>query len=239
MTGLRIVTPFRPFPIESSSHQELGDFDWLAAIRMLSASVAKHCHCETVVITDVDTDLPMPSVPLVTTHRRLMLWIVEVSLAYLSSTAFDCDTIMLSPDTIVTADLRRYFDGDLTILLRTGRKYRNRPILNAAQWWPVAAKDRLIAFYRDALAQALTLNEQLLVWGADSQCLRDLLEPLKIGRHTRHGLTVSFVEASSVLRSISKTMLTPTPPLPPIVDFKGPARKPHMAGYFQALEATW
>jgi hypothetical protein len=82
---VRVVTPFRPFEPESREHLELGPFDWIGAIGMLRASVERSCHCETVAVTDVDTTLPGPTFQYATTHRRLMLWILDVSLRYLES----------------------------------------------------------------------------------------------------------------------------------------------------------
>lgn len=241
MTPLRVVSPYRPFAPESSSHHRLGAFDWIDALRMLAVSVRRSCQCETLAITDIDTDLPVPAIQLPTTHRRLMLWIVEVSLAYLASDAFDRDTVMVSPDNIVTADLRPYFGGDLSILVRSARKYRNRPILNAVQWWPMASKAALIAFYRETLTRAEGLIEPLQVWGADSECLRQQVDPIRLGLHQRDGLTVHMIEASTVLVSITNGVMAaldrrqPLLQSPPVVDFKGPIRKPYMRRYFDAL----
>lgn len=241
MTPMRIVSPYRPFEPESPSHRKLGAFDWIEALRMLAASVRQACSCDTIAVTDVDTTLPVPSFQYATTHRRLMLWIVEVSLAYLESSDFDRDTVFVSPDTIVTADLRPYFAGDLSILVRSARKYTRKPILNAVQWWPVASKDNLIAFYRETLSIATQLPGDLITWGADSECLRRQIDPVMIGLHQRSGLTVHMVEASRVLLSISSGAMHALDQRKrvtagsPIVDFKGPRRKPYMRRYFEAL----
>jgi len=244
-TDIRIVSPYRPFEPESPSHQTLGPFDWIAALRMLAASVRASCGCETVAITDVATALPVPAFRYPTQQSRLMLWILEVSLAYLQSDDFDRDTVFVSPDTLVLRDLRPYFGGDLTVLVRTPKKYHNRPVINAVQWWPVAAKDRLIGFYRTALARAQALPEHTIVWGADSESIRQLLEPIALGIHDRDGLQVSMREASTILISISTAIMRaldagrPIPRLSvPIADFKGPLRKTYLAAYFEALSPS-
>jgi len=197
---VRIVSPYRPFAPTSASHQQLGPFDWQDALRMLAASVATSCHCETMALTDVTTPLRVPAFAYPTTRSRLMLWILDVSLAYLASPDFDQDTVFVSPDSLVVGDLRPYFEGDLTLLVRTGDKYQHRPILNSVQWWPIAAKDQLVGFYRQALILADAFPEPLVLWGADSEALRQLLDPIRVGLHTRAGLQVSMRESASVRR---------------------------------------
>lgn len=240
-----VVSPYRPFPAESSSHRQLdGAFDWIAALRMLATSVRRSCGCDTVALTDVDTNLPVPAYRYQTAQRRLMLWILEISLAYLQSDDFTQDTIFITPDTVVCRDLRPYFAGDLTILVRSQPKYHNRPILNALQWWPVRAKDRLAAFYADTLTLALQMPDNLIRWGADSESLRQRLAPMTPGLQSRAGLSVSMREANTVLLSITNSIMANMDrgrsgaigTLPPVVDFKGPIRKRYMARYFHDWE---
>lgn len=242
MTPLRVVSPYRPFPPESPAHRKLGSFDWIGALRMLRTSVEQQPGHAFAAITDTDTVLPVPAIPLPTTASRLMIWILEVSLRYLESDAFDQDSVMVSPDSLVLGDLRPYFAGDLTILVRSDPDYAKRPILNAVQWWPLAAKARLIAFYAAALERAQQLPESLIRWGADTVALRQLLEPLALGVHERHGLCVNFVEARTVMEPCSSTTLArlqggrPVVPHLPIVDFKYLTKR-HMAAYFDAVLA--
>ena len=61
MSAFRVVSPFRQFVPESEPHRELGPFDWVDALRMLGASVSRSNGVETLALTDVDTDLPVPS----------------------------------------------------------------------------------------------------------------------------------------------------------------------------------
>lgn len=230
MTRLRVVSPYRPFAPESSAHRLLGPFDWVGALRMLQASVERHGY-DFAAITDTTTALSVPSIALPTTATRLMLWILDVSVRYLESEAFDRDSVMVSPDSLVMGDLRPYFAGDLSILVRTHRKYTNRPILNGAQWWPVRSKDKLIGFYRETLAIAQQLPENLITWGADSESLRMMLEPVAVGVHHRHGLQVSMLEARSVMVPSPHSR---RPVSAPIIDFKY-LRKQSMATYFDAV----
>ena len=41
--AIRIVSPFRPLPLESPHHQALEGFDWIAALRMMARSAAASC----------------------------------------------------------------------------------------------------------------------------------------------------------------------------------------------------
>ncbi len=235
---MRVVSPYRPFAPESQSHKLLRGFDWVDALRMLAISVARSNQCETLAITDVDTTLPVPALQFVTTERRLMLWMLEIALRYLESPAFDCDTVMVCPDTLVYGDLSPYFRGDLGLIVRSAEKYVKRPVLNSVQWWSVAAKDRLVPFFQEALAIAKTLDEHAIQWGADTIPLARLIAPIEVGLVARHGLSVHLIEMAGVMHSLSKlaaSRVTQGMGLPsiPICDFKY-LRKQHMRAVFQA-----
>ncbi len=236
MTPLRVVSPYRPFAAESPAHQLLGPFDWVGALRMLQATVERQGYTFKA-ITDGATALPVPAINLPTTATRLMLWILDVSLRYLESDAFDRDTVMVSPDSLVMGNLRPFFGGDLTILVRSSRRFAKRPILNSVQFWPAQSKAKLIAFYQQALAGAERLNENFLTWGADSEALRELIAPIQTGVHERAGIRVSMVEAGLVMDCLTTSTINRlargerVSPIAPVVDFKY-LRKQHMAAYF-------
>jgi hypothetical protein len=225
---MKVVSPFRPFVPESSAHLALGPFDWVGALQMLRSSVRHHCACETFAITDVDTALPGPTYRYETQERRLMLWLLEVALCYLRSDDFDDDTMLISPDTLVTADLSRWFRADLGVMVRTAAKYADKPLLNGVQCWRVAAKNRLVAFYAQALEGARQSVPDLIRWGADTSALVDLLTPLQAGHFARAGLSVFGFEAWQVFRPAAPGVITP------IVDFKG-RRKHAMAMTYAEL----
>lgn len=217
---MKVVSPYRPFAPESPAHLRLGPFDWIGALEMLRVSVRRTCACETFAITDVDTALSVPNYQYVTTERRLMLWILDVSLRYLQSDDFDQDTVLVSPDTLIRGDLGRWFTGsDLGVLTRQTPKFVHKPILNGVQWWAHHGKARLIAFYTDALDLAKTLPEALLRWGADTEPFVRLLEPIQFGAVYRKDLRVQFIDSSRLRPQV-------------IVDFKG-QRKREMAAYFE------
>ena len=92
-----------------------------------------------------------------------MLWTLEVCLAYLSSTDFNRDTVMLDCDQLVFKDLRPFFapGADLGLLVRPTPKHRDswKQLLNGVQFWPLRGKARLIPFYEEALARAARLPE--------------------------------------------------------------------------------
>ncbi len=208
--GIRVVAPFRPFAPESEWHLQTQDFDWIAAIRMMMHTAQRACRCPVHILTDVDTDLPVPSLQYQTTERRLMLWTLEVCLRYLASTDFDRDTVMLDCDQLIYRDLKPWFRRgvDLGLLVRTGHKHQaavgGQPFLNGVQFWARRGKHRLIPFYQRALALAHTLPADLLTWGADTEAVRQLIEPIDVGIHLRSGVTVRMIESASVLEAFSK-----------------------------------
>lgn len=205
--GIRIVAPFRPFPPESDLHKGLADFDWIDAIRMMRHSAELACHCPVHVITDVDTDLPVPTLKYHTTHRRLMLWYIEVAIRYMESPDFDRDTVMVDSDQLIYRNLAPWFTPgvDLGVLIRPTPKHTvmGQPVLNGVQFLAVKGRDRLLAFYRQMLDLAQTLPEESLVWGADTEALRLMLEPLELGLHDRAGARVHMIDFSSVLEAMS------------------------------------
>lgn len=239
-----VVSPFRPFPPESREHRELGPFDWVAALRLLRASVRHTCRCETYALTDVDTDLAVPMIQVETTERRLMLWIVEACLRYLESDAFTEDTILLSPDVLVFQDLRGHFRGDLTVVVRLEEKHAGWPLINVAQWWPRQSRAKLVAFYEAILERARTLPEAVITWGADTEPMAHLLAPLAEGFVERQvagqTLRVQMLPARTCLRTMSSKAIEALQsdqavkwPSVPIIDCRS-FRKRHMAQYFAA-----
>lgn len=238
---IRLVAPFRPFPPESDIHRHLPDFDWIGAIEMLRASAARIGVWPFHVITDHDTGLPLPCLKFDTIHRRLMLWYLEVGLRYLESEHFDRDTIALDSDQLIYGDLEALasVNADLVICVRTHKKYsRNLPILNGVQVWRHRGKARLIAFYRRALEIAEALPDDRIVWGADTDALKILLDPLDLGLHQRAGLTVHLRDADTVIEPFTSDFRDrmaagrPVTPTRPIVDFRN-TRKLDMRPMFE------
>ncbi len=231
---MQIVSPYRPFPAESSAHRKLGPFDWVKAARMLAESAALFGY-PVYVITDVDTPLPVPAFYYQTEERRLMLWILEVALRYLESADFTQDTVMMSPDTLVLKPLTAFFAGDLTVLTRPGPKHATRPhhpIINAVQWWPVRSRGRLIAFYRQVLALAKTLPANVLEWGADTAALVQLLSPITTGMRERAGLQVSMLDTRQMLTHTVRSGQTA-----PIAHFKYRAKAQMASAFAQLVSA--
>ena len=220
---IRVVAPYRPFPTNASmphAHVLDGGFDWIEAIRMLTASVERSCGVSVDVLTDVDTSLPLPSVLQFTTrHRRLMLWYLEIAACYLESPSFDRDTVALDSDQLVFGNLARWFAPymDLGILVRPYPKgVPSFAILNGVQFWAVRAKPRLIAFYRRALEVAEQLPERDLEWGADTIALERLLSPLsvddaEIGKDdrivNRAGVAARLIPDGDILERLSSVQV--------------------------------
>lgn len=238
---LRLVAPFLPVPPESPHHQAMVDFDWMAAIRMLSHSAERACGVPVQVLTDHGAQLPVPSLTYATTHRRLMLWTLEVCLRYLESDDFDRDTVMLDCDQLVFEDLRRFFTPyvDLALLVRPTHKHQDtwKKVLNGVQFWSVRGKARLIPFYREALRRAEAMSEGLVTWGADTAAIRDLIEPVQLGLHERAGARVQLLNYDMVLEALSEDQIAQlargVAPVPrrPVLDFRY-KRKLHMAAVY-------
>jgi hypothetical protein len=240
---MRVVCPYRPYPPETLPHAEgIGPFDWLDAIRMMSASVAVTNRCKTHVITDAKTALPMPALRFKTTEQALMLWVLDVSRAYLESRHFNTDTVMVCPDLLVYRDLRGRFNGDLGLVIRQEEKHlaSGRPLINGVQWWAVRAKDRLVAAFRDALRIAKTLPDEIIAWGADTEPLRMMAEPLQPGVHVRGGLSVNMIPCEGVLEALASRTIDRLEsgeqigwPQAALIDFRS-TRKRYMRAFFEA-----
>lgn len=243
MSRYRVVAPYRPFPMEADHHIELEAFDWIAAIRMMSESVRRWSDCPIHVLTDVDTDLPMPALQYETKERRLMLWYLEIAACYLESADFDCDTIALDSDQLIFADLGKYFSKgiDLSISFRPDPKHaKDIPILNGVQFWSKRAQKPLAQFYRRALEIARTLPAERIRWGADSDALRILLEPLDVGVHDRSGLRVRMLDSQHLIEALSETQIRHLQdagrmawPTRPVLDFRN-TRKWYMRAAYDA-----
>jgi hypothetical protein len=207
-TPLRLVAPFLPVKVENHHHQEMSDFDWMDAIRMLSRSAELSCGVPVQTITDVDTDLPVPTLKYPTRHRRLMLWTLEAIVRYVESSDFDRDTVVLDCDQLIHQDLRQFFSSnvDLGLLVRATPKHAHtwKKVLNGVQFLSVRGKKRMGQFYREALTRAEQMNDGLVAWGADTAAIRDMVEPVSLGVHTRCGARVSLIEYSRVLEALSE-----------------------------------
>jgi len=238
---VKVVAPYRPFPPESAAHEQLGPFDWISALKM-SALSCERVGCRHYTLTDVDTDLPVPCYKFATRHRRLMLWILEVSLAYLESPAFDEDTLFIGADVLAIKDLSFGFASDLGVVVRTQEKFTDPsvyPILNSAQWWRHSAKDRLASFYASALQNAEGLHENVIRWGADTAALCTLLWPVVAGESSRGCLAVFGHDERTTIVSLASAdvwrlengqgTILPTQPL---LDFRY-RRKNYMRAWFE------
>lgn len=241
---IRIVSPFRPFAPESAAHRKLGPFDWHQAYLWMAESARRHHVCDVRILTDAKTWPDVQAFRYATAETRLMLWILDVSLAYLQSDDFDVDTVFVSPDTLIQRPLSGGFKADLGVIVRPGYAYAARPILNAVQWWRVDAKAALIVFYERVLGLARSLPEPILRWGADSEPLRQLLAPIVCGYSRRAGVDVYAHDQHHWMTSLPPRTMeafdrdeVPNLLQTPVVDFKG-RRKHYMGRYAEALRAV-
>lgn len=241
---MRVVSPYRPFQPESYEHEALGAFDWPAALEMLWGSVrATNPNLDFAALTAPDVALPVPALSYEPRESRLMLWLLDVALAYIEGDDFDCDTVMICPDLLVTGDLGALRVGDFGVLARP-QKHIDRgkvPLLNSVQFWAVKARPKLAAFYHEALALAQGLPEEVKRWGADTVPLAKLLAPVRVGKVIRHGMTVAMHDENGACHSLRtkeiRDLQAGRPvarPPQPIVDFRY-LRKHHMRAYYGAV----
>jgi hypothetical protein len=225
MSRIRLVAPFLPVPPENLHHKSLGDFDWMDSIRMLSHSAEVACGAPVQVLTAATAAMPLPCLRYETTHRRLMLWMLEVYVKYLESPDFDRDTVVLDCDQLIFRDLAPFFSNnvDLKLLVRSGAKHRHtwKKLLNGVQFWSLRGKARLIPFFREALQRAEQMPDNIIAWGADTAAIRDMLEPIAPGMVTRYGARVEMMEYSRVLEALSDDQIQAME--------SGIAPKPHRA----------
>jgi hypothetical protein len=235
-----IVSPYKPIPPERAhsdhTREKLGDFDWVDALRMLAASAARFDYP---VYAITDTELPVPHYRFNTVQPDLMIWILEVSLAYLSSEYFTEDTAFICPDSLVNEPCMAMTGFDLAIAVRFEQKHAPRPILNSVQLWPVAAKAKLIDFYTRCMEYALA-SPQGAEWGGDTVPLEKVLAPLDPGLQSRAGLNVLMLPHERLLRTINSQDIRlldegmqPGRKSTFVIDFKY-TRKKHMQAYFEA-----
>ena len=187
---MKLVAPYRPMVPYTSQHIELAakGFDWIKALKMLGQSARLRAKAEVFAITD--TELPVPHYRYLSREPLLMLWVLEVSLAYLESADFDQDTVFISPDSLVVGRLDVFGDFDIALTARPDKFARTKPLMNGLQFWPLAAKDKLVQLYQRVLELAHGLPLEVQRWGADTEPLIRLLGPIRAGLFTRSGLRV-------------------------------------------------
>jgi hypothetical protein len=247
--GIRIVAPFKPFPAECGTHQQLEreGFDWDAAIAMLiDTARAANEDCPVHVLTDRHSPMSVPALRYDTTSNRLMVWAIEVCLHYLRSRDFDRNTVMLDCDQLIFGNLRKWFKKtpqvDLGVLVRPHGKHiqeGGEPLLNGVQFWHRSGRRRLVALYEQCLDVVQQLPEHRIAWGGDTDALRQLIEPIEIGVAERSGAFVQMWPAEDVLESWSSmhTSMLEAGQVPTIrhavLDFRA-MRKRYMAPMYHA-----
>lgn len=237
---MKIVSAYRPLeraytPAEVTE-ERIGNFDWIEALQMLAKSAERYDYSVTAI---TDRRLPFPHHAYPTKAKDLMVWILEVSLWYLSSSEFNEDTVFVSPDSLISRPLPPMEGFDLGVVVRFGEKYAERPILNSVQFWPVKSKKRLVRFYLDCLQIAESSNSPGK-WGMDTIPIEQQLAPFEPGIQRRAGLKVMMLPHDFLLHSINRSDIAcleagekPREREQCVIDFKA-ARKQYMKSYFEA-----
>ena len=236
---MKVVAPFRRIEPVEAHHIELKarGFDWIESLKMLATSARMRCDCDTFVIT-CDDDLGVPSHVYSTEETSLMVWILEVSLRYLESDDFDQNTVFVGADALILKPLDLFGGFDIALTARKElAKYDSQPLMNGLQFWPLEAKDKLVAFFSEALRIARSLSDEQRKWGADTTPLLMLLGPVIKGTHRRGDMTVRFFPWPMLLE-ISSVMMKKIR-VGKRVDAKGSVadfkywKKLHMKEYFE------
>jgi len=240
---LKIVSAYTPIPINESVspgdfHKELAlaGFDWLDALQMLRSSAQRRAGVETFAITNAE--LPFPHYRYATAEKKLMLWVLEVSLMYLASDDFDQNTVFIAPDSLVLKPLDVFGDFDIAVTWRGPKfpwdgEFPASALMNGLQWWAVAGKKRLVALYEQALDIARALPEAEQDWGADTIPLVRLLGPFEPGLFDRGGLALRVLPFGSLLTIVEHRRGKKEPASALVVDFKY-RNKMHMREYYGA-----
>lgn len=195
---MKIVSAYRQIEPYMPMHRELaGKFDWIEALKMLHASARMNARLEVFAITD--QKLSVPSYRYRTTEQLLMLWILEISALYLESKEFDQNTVFISPDSLVCGPLNAFSDFDIGLVARRGKFREAKSLMNGLQFWPIKARDKLVALYREALRIARTLEPKIQQWGADTMPLIQLLGPIVAGAYIRFGMRVKIFDPKALL----------------------------------------
>jgi hypothetical protein len=237
-----IVSPYKYVPPErrvlDHTPAQIGNFDWVDALRMLAVSAAKFGYP---VHAITNKPLPVPHYQFDTKHEDLMVWILEVSLAFLKSDHFNQDTAFVCPDSLINNYFPEFGGFDLAVCIRFDEKYVERPILNSVQLWRHDAKPQLIAFFERCLEIATMLPMEQRIWGGDTIPLEQLLAPHSPGFHHRRGINVLMYPHYQIMRTIHAADIAalekgemPRQTAIPVIDFKA-KRKIHMQAYYKRV----
>lgn len=212
---------------------------------MVTASAKSTNRCDVKVLTDQTTDVPGEVLRFNTKHTRLTLWLLEIRLAYLKSESFDLPTVFVDADMLIFKDLSPWFTKKtaVALLVRTPGEYEGEwPLINSVQWFNPKKRDQLVEFYEEALKRARAMSEDQIRWGAETNAVLSLIEPLEYGFHRRwNQVGVTMIRHSDVLQKfnshdIAQTELGVCPwPQGAIFDFRWTRKQYMRACYEQTL----
>ena len=121
-------------------------------------------------------------------YNPLMIWILEAQKNYIESDAFNCNSVLFSPDALIIKPLEEIFeqDFDCAVTLRADTILNNGVIFIKPQ-----NKNRLIKLWDDAIKKCWSYHAALQNWGGDQKALQDVLSSAD---YKPHGLNVIKVD---------------------------------------------
>lgn len=168
-----------------------GDDTYLNLIDMAFAS-AKAQGYETVLVGNIDAgdikmNFPADREPL------LMNWVLAAQHHYINSSLFDCDTVIFSPDALITQPLESIFALNFDMAF-TNRDHKRWPINNGVIYLRPHRRQKIAAWWREAMQKCKEYDEETQNWFGDQQALHDLYVQ---GNHHRLGLQVALLPCSN------------------------------------------
>lgn len=166
------------------TYQDRSDAKYLSLIDMAFQS-AKRFGYETVLVGDIDAGDVKIKFPAGKEHH-LMNWILAAQLEYIKSPLFDQDTVIFSPDALVIKPLDSIFKMgfDMAFTVRENSRW---PINNGVIYLRPKLKQKIAAFWKDAIKVCKEYPKETQDWYGDQQSLHDVWSQ---GNHLRLGLNV-------------------------------------------------
>lgn len=225
---MKIITFYADCDLPERAKVKQQGFDWRAAIGLLKRSAARF-GCQTVVVTDAQTDIPAWLRVGNAKADGVMTWLLQAQAAAIAA----CESeraVMVSPDTLIAGPLDFLFgDWDVSIMTRV----KPKPIVNSVIGFRPSA--RLWGLWQRVVSRAAELSDESKAWGADIDALVDVLgiRANENGMRDVCGVRARMMPLAGRFAS-AKLGERPRPMPVPIWDFKG-ERKALMPGYARLL----
>ncbi len=169
------------------TYQHRGDDTYLRTIDLAFAS-AKRLGYETVLVGNViagDKQIDFPA----DKEAHLMNWVLAAQRAFIDSPLFDCDSVIFSPDALLTRHIDKVFTlgFDIGFTIRNNRRW---PINNGVIYLRPGRKREIAKLWHRAQKICKDYPVETQDWYGDQQALHDVW---LAGHHERLHLNVSML----------------------------------------------